>query len=100
MFPSGGSFVLNAAANHPSGAFTARTNASFSLAARHFGVGDSYDEEGQTTQRTIAGGAIASGRKLSHGMRSRSLRIPMVFLATACSCSIALKSPPHRSVLR
>ncbi len=62
MFPSGGSFVLNAAANHPSGAFTARTNAAFSLAARHFGVVDDYDEEGQTTKRTIAGGAIASGR--------------------------------------
>jgi RHS repeat-associated protein len=60
--PSGGSFVLNGVANHPSGLYSATASNSFSLAARHFGVVSNYSQEGELTSRDIAGGSSVGGR--------------------------------------
>ncbi|WP_265596389.1 RHS repeat-associated core domain-containing protein [Verrucomicrobium sp. BvORR106] len=65
MWMPAGGYNLLAKGNHPSGLFSAQANATFNLGVRHFGVENLFDDDGNVTQRHIAGGFAQNGRSQS-----------------------------------
>ena len=62
MWLPAGSYQMDAQAFHPSGEASAQASAAFNIGLRHFAVETVYDDDGNITQRNMAGGVANGGR--------------------------------------